>query len=73
MEALREASSGDGVSRGLERKVLHITGVIGSANLVKTGAGTLQFNGVTSYTGKTTVAAGTLTLAGADWPVSGRQ
>ena len=40
-------------------------GVIGSANLVKAGAGTLQFNGVTSYTGKTTVAAGTLTLAAA--------
>jgi autotransporter-associated beta strand protein len=40
-------------------------GVIGSANLVKTGAGTLQFNGVTSYTGKTTVSQGTLTLAAA--------
>jgi autotransporter-associated beta strand protein len=37
-------------------------GVIGSANLVKTGAGTLQFNGAASYTGKTTVSQGTLTL-----------
>ncbi|QIF01501.1 PEP-CTERM sorting domain-containing protein [Roseimicrobium sp. ORNL1] len=37
-------------------------GVIGSANLVKTGAGTLQFNSVTAYTGKTTVSQGTLAL-----------
>jgi autotransporter-associated beta strand protein len=37
-------------------------GVIGSANLVKAGAGILQFNSVTAYTGKTTVSQGTLTL-----------
>ena len=40
-------------------------GLIGSASIVKDGAGTLQFSGVTAYNGKTTVAAGTLTLAAA--------
>ena len=43
------------------------SGVIsGTGNLVKNGASTLTLNGTNTYTGSTTVTAGTLTLAAAD-------
>jgi fibronectin-binding autotransporter adhesin len=43
---------------------IQITGVVsGTGNLVKTGAGTLSLDATNTYTGNTTVNAGTLSLA----------
>ena len=40
----------------------------GSANLVKVGFGTQQLNGVNTYTGRTTISAGTLQLGSGSLP-----
>ena len=44
--------------------IAHFSGVISGGDLVKTGAAILQLSGNNTYTGATTVQAGTLSVAG---------
>ena len=57
--------TGDGTVNTDSSTTLTYGGVItGSENLIKTGTGTFVLSGINTYTGNTTISAGTLTVSG---------
>jgi autotransporter-associated beta strand protein len=50
---------------GATNSITVLRGLTGAGGLIKTGAGTLNLTAINSYTGDTTVAAGTLAVSGA--------